>query len=76
MIIAIMGNTFENCKESEQKYERSMKVALLADYIDHIKIVDPSASQKQFIVLVTPEEEEEANSEWEGSVNMIRKAIS
>ena len=76
MIIAIMGNTFENCKESEQKYERSMKVGLLADYIDHIKIVDPSASQKQFIVLVTPEEEEEANSEWEGSVNMIRKAIS
>ena len=76
MLIAIMGNTFEKVKECAEFAEREMKISILADYIKHIKRKnDGSEAKNQFIVLVTPEDEDGAQSEWEGSVNMIRQTI-
>ena len=74
MLIAIMGNTFDSVKESEAKSEAEMKIQILSDYISNIKSVD-STNKKNFIVLVTLDEEDDESGGWDGSVNMIKASI-
>lgn len=50
-----------------------MKIQILADYIGCIK--DEKAMRKNFIVLVSLDEGDAIQTEWEGSVNMIRSTI-
>ena len=53
MLIAIMGNTFDNVKEHQAKSEAEMKIQILADYINSIKTKLSPSDQKCFIVLCT-----------------------
>ena len=76
MIIAIMSDTFEMIKESKEKSERQMKINLLSGYINHIKCIKKTEVKNSFIVLVTPEEIDDVESEWQGSINMIKKTIT
>ena len=53
MLIAIMGNTFDNVKEQEAKSEAEMKIHILADYINSIRTELSPSDKKCFIVLCT-----------------------
>ena len=53
-----------------------MKINLLSGYIKHIKRLKRTKQKKSFIVLVTPEEIDDVESEWQGSINMIKKTIT
>ena len=76
MIIAIMGDTFGKVSEGHEQHSRSMKIALLCDYVSLIRRNDEGVKYDSFLVLVTAEREVEAKKEWEGTVNMLRTAIT
>lgn len=76
MIIAIMGDTFGKVSEGHESHSRSMKIALLSDYVSLIRKDDKGKKYNSFLVLVTADREVESKKEWEGTVNMLRSAIT
>ena len=75
MIIAIMGATYDKVRDSKESNEREMKIAILSDYIEHIKFKNVPI-QNSFLVVVMSDEENFSNSEFDGTINMIRASIS
>ena len=75
MLIAIMGDTFGKVSESHEQHSREMKIALLSDYVAHIKSLNSNEQFNSFLVLVTAANEGEKKNEWEGSINMIKSNI-
>ena len=52
MLIAIMGNTFDNVKNNQYKSEVEMKIELLSDYVNSIKTKKTAEENKPYLVLV------------------------
>ena len=52
MLIAIMGNTFDNVKNNQYKSEVEMKIELLSDYVNSIKTKKTAEENKNYLVLV------------------------
>ncbi len=77
MIIAIMGDTYGRVAEGYEMHSRASKISLLSDYVPIInKENDPnSAPYDGFLVVVTSVGDTGEASEWEGSINTIKKVI-
>ena len=71
MIIAIMGDTFSKLSETRSQHKRQTQIALLAEYIDHIKD-DEKEKPSQFLVVVECTAETLQNGEWEGSLKSMQ----
>jgi len=78
MIIAIMGATYDKVRDSKESNEREMKIAILSDYIKHIRHAKDEniPIQNSFLVVVMSDEENFSSSEFDGTINMIRTSIS
>ena len=78
MIIAIMGATYDRVRDSKESNEREMKIAILSDYIKHIRHSKDAnvPIQNSFLVVVMSDEENFSSSEFDGTINMIRTSIS
>ena len=79
MLIAIMGNTFDNVIEKKSLFAIQMRLSILSDYKDIIDLVRTEADYDNFVYVVYPvvdEDEVEANQDWEGGFNYLRKALN
>ena len=73
MLIAIMGDTFDQVTENKQLNSTRTKLKFLNDYADML-ITRPSEQQikEGYLFVVQAEaDEEETGEEWRGSINKI-----
>ena len=79
MIIAIMGNTFDNVIEKKSMFAIQMRLNILSDYRNIINLVKEKQDWRNFCYIVYPivdQEEIEANADWEGGFNFLRKVLN
>ena len=79
MLIAIMGNTFDNVIERKSVFAMQMRLNLLSDYRNIINLIDTENDFNNFIYVVSPivdEDETEEQTEWEGGFNFLKKALN
>ena len=71
MLIAIMGDTFDQVIENKALAKLKLKVKILSDFI----FLLPEDSEK-FLYLATPRmKESEMSTSWEGKITEIRRAF-
>ena len=82
MLVAIMGNTFDNVIERKSIYAIQMRLNILSDYKNVINLVNAYKGEQDynnFVYVVYPvvdQEEIEEQADWEGGFNYLRKALS
>ena len=81
MLIAIMGNTFDNVIEKRSLHAIQMRLSILGEYKNIVNRVKKDAYQdlENFIYVVYPivdEDEIEEQTDWEGGFNYLRKALN
>lgn len=74
MIIAIMSDTYGKVTDRQQKHSREMKISLMSGYVSLIN-KSTDKENNSFLVVITPVSDMCENSEWEGSVNVLRNSI-
>ena len=82
MLVAIMGNTFDNVIERKSIYAIQMRLNILSDYKNVINLVNAYKGEQDynnFVYVVYPvvdQEEIEEQADWEGGFNYLRKALT
>ena len=82
MLVAIMGNTFDNVIERKSIYAIQMRLSILSDYKDVINLLNRIKGiqdYNNFVYVVYPAvdlEEIEDQADWEGGFNYLRKALN
>ena len=73
MIIAIMGDTFENVMETRSQAAYKERIDIISDWV-WITQIDNS-DKKKYAFLVTNSTKSAYNDHWEGSINRIENVV-
>ena len=77
MVIAIMSDTFSSVNDNHLLQTKRMQIAIMIDYLNIIELVSSKKVENlpEYIVLVTKKSSESEQTEWDGSINAIKRSI-
>ena len=82
MLIAIMGNTFEQVMEKKNQYAQETKLSFMADYYDVFNFKKGrKVDSKIYMFIVSPlvsseqSAESQESDDWEGGISYLKKSI-
>mmetsp|Transcript_10185 Transcript_10185/g.13817 ORF Transcript_10185/g.13817 Transcript_10185/m.13817 type:complete len:252 (-) Transcript_10185:385-1140(-) len=77
MLIAIMGNTYDNFMEYQDVNSIRMKLQILSEQAPILAQVSSKVEQNVYMVVVRPSESEAFESDtWQGTVNELSKIVN
>lgn len=74
MLIAIMGDTFDNVYESKQLYAIRENLGILSDY-SMIMSIEQADTVDKFIFLAQPLVKNEEGDLWTGKITEIKEGV-
>ena len=75
MLIAIMGNTYDEVNDGYEEHSRQMKLSLLSDYVAHIRPKNHEITDSFLLVVTTLKEKDVEVNHFEQNVEQIRGIV-
>jgi len=74
MLIAIMGDTFDNVFENKKQYAMKEKLNILNDFV-LILGIENAEDEDKYIYVAEPKQKGESENSWEGKVGAIKNGV-
>lgn len=76
MLIAIMGDSFDNATENKENYIVMTKLEVLKTQAPSLPLTETKDEKKVFMIIAKPADDDDDDSGWLGTINKVSTLVN